>query len=367
MKPDPVEETIRARIHALAEKLPVDTASGWSKVVEQRGADRDEPVPAALKADRIRSLRGHRRPVLMGMVALAVVAGCAVGFVTFGAGPASGTPALPQPLPFTHGSHQQAVAILENTAALQERASSDSGTVRYAKTQNYALQTNVDRHASTTTIETTVRQVWVAPDGSATEKGWIQDTTRSGAPVGPAVAQSTDDHWQDINVGFPTSQTAIVPALLGTGATGNYRDLILAQSIALHLSLGTATPQQVAGLYRVLASLPGVFDAGIVTDNAGRTGRAVGILTGTFDAGRTCLPKGGAVSDVDAMLARNHALGEGITYFVLDPKTGKPLQIEALDTPNAPCGLHLPPGPIIEQYNVILGSGQVDRAGAQLP
>lgn len=369
MKPDPIEETIRARIHALAEKLPVDTTSGWSKVVEQRGPDRDDPVPAALKADRIRGLRSHRRPVLLGMVALAVVAGCAVGFVTFDAGPALGTPALPEPLPFAHGSHQQAVAILENAAALQERASSDSGTVRYAKTQNYALQTDVGHHAATTTVETTVRQVWVAPDGSATEKGWIQDTTRSGAPVGPAVAQSTDDHWQDINAGFPTSQTAMVPALLGTGATGNYRDLILAQSIMSHLGLGTATPQQVAGLYRVLASLSGVFDAGTVTDNAGRTGRAVGVLTGTFDAGRTCLPAGGIsrVDAMDAMLARNHALGEGITYLVLDPATGQPLQIEALDTPNAPCGLHLPPGPTIEQYNVILGSGQVDRTGAQLP
>ena len=158
-------------------------------------------------------------------------------------------------------------------------------------------------------------------------------------------------------------------ALLGgTRATGDLRDLILAQSIMAHLGEGTATSHQVAALYTLLAHLPGVFDAGAVADNAGRTGHAIGISTGTFDAGETCLHLTGTptAAAMNAALARHHALGEGITYLVLDPATGKPLQVEAVDRPNAPCALALPREPTVQQYNLLLHTGQVERVG-QVP
>jgi hypothetical protein len=364
-----VEETISARLDALAETLPVDTDSGWNEVVEQHVARRNHVTATLMKAEETGTTpRRYRRLAFLGMAAAVVVAAAAVGILSIGTRPASGTPALPEPLAFARGSHQAAVVMLERAAGLQQRASSRSGPVRYAKTQNYALQTDVGRHASTTTVETTIREVWVAPDGSALAKSSLQDTTRAGVAVGTPTAQLTDDRWQDGNADFPNSPTSMLAALLvGAGTTGDDRDLILAQSIMSHLSQGTATPQQVAGLYGLLGNLPGVFDAGTVTDNAGRTGNAVGILTGNFDSGTTCLPETGASGQMAAMLARNHVLGQGITYLVFDPTTGQPLQIEAVDTPNAPCGLDLPPQPTIEQYNVILQTGRVAQLGAKLP
>lgn len=112
-----------------------------------------------------------------------------------------------------------------------------------------------------------------------------------------------------------------------------------------------------------------MFDAGQITDNAGRHGVAVGIPTGTFDAGPTCLDTraGLSPSQIDAKLAQHGALGQSTTYLVIDPATGKPLQVESVDTPNAPCALGLPREPMIEQYNVLLTSGQVASVGAVNP
>jgi hypothetical protein len=352
-----VEETVRTRIHALAETLPVDSAAGWDEVAN-RQVPTDDSVPVWRGLERPPRRRIYRRPALLGIAATVLVAAGVVGLLTLGTGPASGTPALPEPLPFTHGGHEDAVALLERAAAVRQRADSGSGPARYAKTQNYALQTDVADRVATTTVETTIREVWVKGDGSVLAKSAIQDTTRAGQPVGSPSPQSTDNNWQDINASLPNSPSAIAASLLGADATGSERDLILAQQVMAHLGQGTTTPVQTASLYNLLANLPGVFDAGTVTDNAGRTGHAVGILTGHFDAGSTCTPVTGGPPSIDATLAAAHALGQGITYLVLDPATGNPLQIEQVDTPNAPCGLRLPAQPTIEQYNVILNAGQ---------
>ena len=357
-----VEESMRTRIHALAETLPIDSAAGWDEVSKRQIATTDS-VPTSRELEPPLRRRRYRRPVLLGVAATVIVATGVVGSLTLGTGPASGTPALPEPLPFTHGSHQTAVALLDHVAALQQHATFGSGPVRYAKTQNYALQVDVGHRIATTSVETTVREVWVTNDGSAVAKSALQDTTRAGEPVGSPSSQSTDYDWQDINADLPNSAEAIASVLLGSDATGSERGLILAQQVMSHLGQGTTTPAQTASLYSLLANLPGVFDAGTVIDNAGRTGHAIGILTGHFDSGSTCVPVTGGASSINATLAAAHALGQGITYLVFDPATGNPLQVEHVDTPTAPCGLHLPSQPTIEQYNVILKTGQVAKQG----
>jgi hypothetical protein len=367
MTTNDLEQSLRTRIQILADTLPVDHAKAWNQI-----AGRADPL--SVRPHRLRRRDPGPRRTRLAVIAAAGTAALAagtVGVVVLGATTASGAPALPIPLPFGHGTNQQAVATLTSAAEAQRHlgsgSGSGSGTVLYAKTQNYALQTNVGRHKATTTVETTVRQVWVSPDGASVEKSWTQDTTRSGATIGAPGATSTDTHWQDINANFPTTPTSATSTLLGNNDSTDDRDWTIAQGVMSHLSVGTASTAQIANLYQILAGLPGVFDAGTLTDSAGRTGHAVGIQTGVFDAAPTCLTVSGPSSQVATALAQQHALGQGITYLVLDPTTGQPLEIEQIDTPNAPCGLRLPPQPTIEEYNVILRAGQVATPGSPAP
>lgn len=102
-----------------------------------------------------------------------------------------------------------------------------------------------------------------------------------------------------------------------------------------------------------------MFDAGAVTDNAGRTGHAIGIPTGTFDAGKTCLHLTGTptAAATNATLARHHDLGQGVTYLVLDPATGNPTPDRNSGQTERPCALALPREPTLQQYNLLLHTG----------
>jgi hypothetical protein len=365
-----IEKSVRERIVRFADSLPVDTEAGRRKMRERAGIQSGQrtivPWPRVPPRPRRMLLR---RPILVVFAAAASVAAGTFGVLTFATGPAAGAVALLEPLPFTAGTHDTAVTLLQQAASLQDAAPMGTGAIRYARTQNYALQTDVfSSDTSTTTVETTVRDVWVTADGTGLANTALQDTTRTGAPVGPAQTQMTDNSWQDTNANLPTALPALRAALLGSEPTGNETNIILAQDITDALTLGTATPAQTASLYRLLAEMPGVFDAGTVTDSAGRSGQAVGVLTGYFDAGKTCTAvPSPRPSSMTATLAANHALGEGITYLVLDPSTGQPLMVESIYTPNPPCGLHLPSGPTVAQYNLILKTGQVNAIGATIP
>ena len=149
--------------------------------------------------------------------------------------------------------------------------------------------------------------------------------------------ESTDEHWVDTNCGFPTSASAVVARLVGADGSDmdrQDRDYALADGAMAQLGLGTATPRQVAALYRVLESLPGVFYAGTVTDDAGRLGQAVGVPSGLVNTPPTPVPKNLFVPAGCA-----HAKGgAGWDYFVLSPKTGQPLEVEEVDSRHrAPC------------------------------
>lgn len=358
----PIDEVVRDNLQALAATLPVEIERGWRETTKRRLSATPE---SRLHAPDRTGLRASRRTLVLAVAAVAVAVAASVASLSIGTHTASSTPALPEPLPFAHGGHARAVGILERAAALQQQLVGADGPVRYAKTQSYALQTDVAHRTARTTVETTIREVWVGADGSVLAKSSLQDTTRAGAPVGPPSPPSRDPHWQDTNAALPASPAAIAAALVPQGEPSSLRELIEAQAILAHLAPGTTTPAQTAALYRLLARLPGVFEAGTVTDNAGRSGQAVGILTGHFDAGSRCIPVSGDPALIEATLAANHVLGDGITYLVLDPATGRPLQVEQVDTPNAPCGLRLPAGPTIEQYSIILNSGTVPTSGAE--
>lgn len=293
-----------------------------------------------------------RRPVQSIAVAAAVVVAVAAAVTVASSGhqSASATPALPLPLRLSHGDHQGAVDLLNAAASAQAKRSDGGGAVRYAKTQNYALQVTVSGRKSTTVVATTIREVWESPDGSTLVREYRQDTEPAGGDVGGPRPLGGLDHngqygpgqWADPNRGLPTSLSEVLAALHNANGDGNpqLRGILLADSVAEHLSVGTASPQQVAALYQVLASLPGVFDAGTVTDSTGRTGETVGMV----------------ISDSGSLVT-------GTAYFVIDSATGAFQQVETVDTPGPPPALKLPPVPTVQEYETVLSAGLVGSIG----
>lgn len=362
---NPSEQSVRDRIHGVADSLPVETAAAWQKVQTRVALRTAQPRLAETTARPNLALRARRRLPMLAAGSAATVAAITAGVLTFATGPAAGAPALPEPLPFIQGGHAAAVALLESAADLQDRVPGDSAPVTYAQTQNYSLQTNVADDNSTNTVETTIRDVWLTASGTGLAKTALQDTTRAGSPIGQPQRQTTDQ-WHDSNANLPTAPSALRTALLGADGSNEDANLILPQQIMSDLAQGTTTSAQTASLYRLLAQSPGVFDAGSVTDPAGREGHAVGIVTGHFDAGRSCRAVTTPSSSMTATLAANHVLGDGTTYLLLNPTTGQPLMVESLDTPNPPCALGLPAGTTIEQYNLILTTARVSGIGASV-
>jgi hypothetical protein len=300
--------------------------------------------------------RRHRVLTVVGAAAALVGLAAALGITRHG-GTASATPALPQPLAFERGTHAAGVAFLDQAANLQTASPQTAGPVLYTKTQDYALSTSVGRHLATTVVSTTIRQVWESATGTVV-KEYTQDTWPAGGDVGGPKPVGGIDHtgtykpggWADVNALLPTSSSAALAALqvevAHSKASDSYLDaatdnFTIGDLVAGDLEAGTTSPGQTAANYQLLATAPGVFYAGQVTDNAGRTGEAVGVM----------------VSDPTLSIVT------GTEYFVIDPTTGAILEVEEVDTPNAPPGLHLPPGPTVEQYDVILASGHISATG----
>lgn len=325
-------------------------------------AVRPRHAPLRLRHAPLRLRHGPRRAkVAFASSAAGLVAAASVIALQLGGGnPASATPALPAPLNFRHGGHAAAVSFLYHEAALEAvlPARSASSTT-YTKTQNYALNVDVGADLSTTYVVTTLQQVWVGPGCAASEVSQSQETNAAtGAPVGSPGPESADPHWLDTSCRLPTSLRSLETAISGSAVGAGDYDYSLADGVMDQLSLGTASPAQVSVLYEALASLPGVFDAGTVTDDAGRVGRAVGVQAGTVNSPSSLV---GAQVNVPQGCA-GAVPGRGFDYFVIDPLSGAPMEVEEINT-TPPCALRLPSAPTVQQYDVIVASSYVDKAG----
>lgn len=291
------------------------------------------------------------RAVTATIAAVAVVAAAVLIGSVVTSQPAAADPATPQLLPFTHGTRAGAVATLTAAANNVRTQPDGAGPVNFSRVQEWALNVDVHRRHASTTLSTSIVETWYAPDGTTR----MRETGRTTSPLVGLSPQdnetssstSTTRPGEDSNrnAGIPTGATAAVRNWLraNIGFPDDFSaDVTYGGDITERLSEGSATPPQIGALYRVLATLPGVFDAGTLTDRLGRPGHAVGIDT-----------------------TGPGSLTTGIEYLIVDPTTGRPLEVEQVDGPNPPPGLHLRPGPIVAQFDILLDSRQVASLGAQ--
>jgi hypothetical protein len=287
-----------------------------------------------------------------GLVAAAVVV-LAIGVEQVATRPqgAAAAPAQAVPLPFGHGTHAEAVTFLEHaSAAVLATPVAGSGPVRYVKLQQYAPQTSVGHHKVTTTVGTTITQVWYAPDGSTQviEENQEQDLLGGdvGGPSTATINHTGAAHWPDLAKGFPTTVAAarksLIDAQPGEDFDADATLSIEMQALEALLASGTTSPTQTAAVYGVLVTTPGTYDAGIVTDRLGRVGHAVGVpLPDASDPGNLAT-----------------------IYVIINPSTGTVLQTE-LDAQRPPSALKLPDKPYVGEYDIINATRRVAAKGDQ--
>lgn len=88
-------------------------------------------------------------------------------------------------------------------------------------------------------------------------------------------------------------------------------------------------PQEIASLYELIAESAGIFDAGKVTDNDGRTGVAIGFYGTPVGS-----PTGYSVTEC----------------LVLNSSTGQPLEHEEIASPASVLAPSLGNQPVVTQY-----------------
>lgn len=288
------------------------------------------------------------------MVSAAVIAVAAtaalVVVTTVRSQPATAAPTTPQLLPFAHGTRSGAVAALSAAAEHVSSQPFGTGPVTYSRVQSWALNVDVHRRHASTTLNTAIVQTWYALDGTTRE----QETNRITSPLvglspqGHDAASTTTVDPPGVspnrNADIPTGPTAVVQVWLRDHVRfpGEFSaDVTYGGDITQRLAEGNTSPAQDGALYRVLATLPGVFDAGHVTDRTGRPGQAVGIVT-----------------------SGPGSLTTGTEYLIFDSVTGRLLEIDNVWGPNPPPGLHLRPGPIVAQFEILLDSQRVSALGS---
>lgn len=279
------------------------------------------------------------------------VALVAIGVNVFRPSGASAEPAHAIPLAFAHGTHANAVRVLRHAASTVAASSRPgSGPVRYTEVQQYAPQTVVAHHQSTTTVGTTILKIWYAADGSTMVREFNQAQAQIGGDIGgpkplPNIDHTNWSRWPDPNRDFPSKPAPVRLRLAHVTSSTRHFDADtlsgLKQEAAAHLQTGTATSGQAAAIYQVLASTSDVFDAGTVTDRIGRKGHAIGLPLPNQEPGNS--------ADL---------------YIILDPVTGTVLQTETTMA-RPPSSLHVPDQPWVDEYNLVRHSRFVAQPGQE--
>ncbi|MCM3920111.1 hypothetical protein ND748_00160 [Frankia sp. AiPs1] len=261
---------------------------------------------------------------------------------------ATAAPLLPTPLlTVTGGDRQAAVGTLLAAARDQRTAAVVGvGPVRYTVRQTYGLDVTVARRKATTTATTYLVAEWRRPDGSRHVDRLLQQVDRAGHDVGGPQPAPTRHGLTEIpaeagEVPLPTDpgrlRAALEAPVRAQGRIPSGTDVALA--VLGRLREGDTTAAQNAALFEVLAEAPGVFDAGRVTDRAGRDGRAVGV-----------------------QVSGPESLTTAFGYLLLSGD-GEELVVETVYLPSPPPGLKLPKRPTVADYTQFTVERQVTAVG----
>ncbi|HEY0215388.1 MAG TPA: CU044_5270 family protein [Cellulomonas sp.] len=305
--PAPVEEPdAEAAEREIARIVALPHLASTPEAVE-RPADPDEPVDLAVERER---RRGRRRwTAAVGAAAAVLIAfgmtmlpqGATEHAVASASPPLLALPIAPADLADGAGrpAHDALLALAD--VAGEQVDPAPAGRVQQTLTQSWFTTSTTDAGDATTVVEPTVRQSWIAADGSLVSSEW------RGAPLGPegqlepvdtSPAAAAIDR---VPAGAGFSVDAVTrlsddPAVLrgellaltyGLDCTGVHEAYCL-YTAATGLASTYVLPSRFeSALWQVLADSPEVTLAGDVTDRLGRRAVAVSVPGPVEDAGVT--------------------------------------------------------------------------------
>ncbi len=192
-------------------------------------------------------------------------------------------------------------ALLELADAARRQVDPEPlGSVQHQLSQSWLTSTEVTDDGTTSTVEPTVRQSWIAADGSLVAAEWRGDPLGPQGQLEPVDTSPAGAAIDRVPAGvFPADAVARLsddPAVLraellattsGADCTGEHESYCL-YSAATSLADSYVVPSRIEGaLWEVLADAPGVTLVGDVTDRLGHRAVAVSVPGPAADVGVT--------------------------------------------------------------------------------
>lgn len=292
---------------------------------------RPDPPPFAALSQRSRQARQRRRAMVS--VPVCALAAAAITLVAL-TGPGSTTPAVaatPPRLVFDPTGAPPVSALLRRLSIEADklpRIVAPRGGYVYFRSESWNLVVSVSNRTATSTLVPKVDEIWIGADGPRLQ---IQ---RDAAPITPEPLSAAEERnaRKAVTTG-PPQRSYLRPSDLGVfdslarlpdspralfsklAAPQGYGSTRLTDPTAVgrainslenYLDFSAPTPRLLTALYKMLAIIPGVSDAGWTTDRAGRP--AIGIAVPADGVSTTILvnPRTGALLDIeDVQLQKN--------------------------------------------------------------
>lgn len=196
----------------------------------------------------------------------------------------AGSPAVAAtPAPLAYHLPEKAPSgrdLLLRLAAVAERQPVTHGPTQayaYVRTAGWYLVTQVSRNDANSEVVASMRESWIAPNGS---DRWItRRVPGNGSHV--SVTALGPQTGRDASSGRPRLRLSTVPAIIAhqldighPRSIGPVERFVSLTDLALNQPIA---PRAQAAILRVLARSPGLIDSGNVTDRAGRPGVAVSL------------------------------------------------------------------------------------------